>query len=620
MSLADIGTLNEVINKAFLDIPEKANPLLQNYLQSCSRAEKGQLLRNVYQMHHDGPFLKFLLDYPLDRDCLKEWRSEHNDTVLHLGSFEYPKQLLKPEALKSYQKRLLDEGVLSPLLAVRNNKGQTPLESCLFISECVDKYHSAEGSVFSLILEQSLQSGHFPNQRACQQLLNQLAPDNGFPLMVLCRLTKAECGPSHLSLEGTSPLAAWCLNLLEKHQPLQSSEKQRAFLSTLQNAGFSDIAKKTIAAAFPPSVRAAIVPPRLSRENRAVWESEVMPLTKKHNPFGGDVIQLPWTEHLKWAALSYEPGNSPVVLAQWQKALEQIPAIEQLSQFSLAIPAGSRGVYGRSCYFQDVDTGQYLRLKFRKKGASQPEPWQEFASEPYKLQCLRDLQQSHQLPLQTHFPEPAGLYRIPGFKSWLTRTDLSRGDQIKLLESTHLEEDGSVLGYAYTTEAAEQYHHYPYETTGEGLSKTLSLESLHIAANDLGLLAGAGLAATVLPMYHAIDRLFVMLTQLDSEPCPGVLGYWNGKATSYPNISPGVGLRDYADVTPFKDMPAVLQTELPDAPQYRRASSMEQVAREFMSLILLYARTISNELNHNDSDAVQQITEEMVVGQTCYIA
>ena len=108
-----------------------------------------------------------------------------------------------------------------------------------------------------------------------------------------------------------------------------------------------------------------------------------------------------------------------------------------------------------------------------------------------------------------------------------------------------------------------------------------------------------------------------MLSQLAQFESPGQLEYWNGMATNYPNISPGVGLRDYADITPFQDMPVILEysdeRRAPKTAETERFAAMEQVAREFMSLILLYARTMGDKLNHRDDALVEQVTEDVTL-------
>ena len=483
------------------------------------------------------------------------------------------------------------------MLYARDNMGRTVLESFFYFTGNFTP--GVVGSVLQRLVEATTDGAINPCHVVA--LLNQVDSFEGFHAWLA------------LHILGKPNLIRGGLEAVDT--ALQANDFARSFLRIvlsgekllheLRSLPFSSTARITIAEQFPVHLRPQLFPDPFLPGNWHLWTKEVVPFGRREMGLScPDVAGLPWSDFLHEAKVCFSAPSRPELLHQWQQ-WQSIPAVNQLLPFVQTLPPGPSGVYGRSCFFHDPDSATTLRLKLRKKMADGvAESWDEMASEPGKLCCLRAWQAFGVLALQTHFPKPLGLFRIDNFQQWLTKSPLSPGDQQALWDSVAIEDDGSVLTYAYQTGIQEHYHRYPYETEGEGLSVELSLESLQIAANDLGLLLGCGLAATVLPMYHANDRQFVLLAQLINKICPGVLGSWNVKATNYPNVSPGVGVRDYADIMPLTEIPVALNGRTEETPENRHIVHMEQIAREYFSLILLLPRVLEREMDFMNPDFI----------------
>ena len=547
-----------------------------------------------------------LLVTPIGKPLMESivgWRSSVNATVFHCTCFD------DGESVRAISAALLEQVVhyYPEVLCARDNMGRTALESFFYYTGNFTPI--VNGTSVQRLVEVTTDGAIEPCHFIA--LLNQVDSDLGYHAWLALRIL----GKPNLIRGGPGAVDPALLASDVARNFLRVALSGEGLLHELRSLPLSLTARSKIAEQFPVHLRQQIFADPFSPGNWHVWTKKVLPFgCRERRLYCPNVEGLPWSDFLHAAKACFTAPSSPELLQQWQQC-QSIPAVDQLLPFVKTLPPGPSGVYGRSCFFHDPDSATTLRLKLRKKMADGvAESWAEMASEPGKLSCLRLWQAFGVLALQTRFPKPLGLFRIDNFQQWLTKSPLSPGDQQALWDSVAIEDDGSVLTYAYQTGIQEHYHRYPYETEGEGLSVELSLESLQIAANDLGLLLGCGLAATVLPMYHADERQFVLLAQLIDQPCPGVLGSWNDKATNYPNVSPGVGLRDYADIMPLTQIPVALDDMTEETPENRHIMHMEQIAREYFSLILLLPRVLEREMDFMNRDFIlrfQRIIDRM---------
>ena len=597
--------------------PGVVSPLFTQYLKSLSRQQQGQLLLGAY-MSTAFSIVKLLLNISPDNEALIQWRDQQGKNLLHynggLSSIFFGKSYIWE------QSGLLTQRALTGLLNIRDFSDRTPLES--FFSSVHDYEVDPKTLMhtpFMIILEKTIELTGLPWH--CDELLSAVSPQNGFQAWLLVQLVQRGLDPSHLldsenKNQQATPFARSFKTLLCRFHPLRTPEQQTGFLAEAKALGFNSEAARILIGAFPVPVRTAYITFPFTEADRPVWQSQVLPLPQQFLDGVATIKQLPWSSRLQEAFECYQPLDNKKILSYWSECLEQTAKEDQLDEFTSPLPGGVHGIYGRSCFFTNPDDNSTLRLKFRKKrpeGTPVAEPWEVFAGEPVKLKALRQLQSSGDLPLNSHLPEPIGMYRICDFKQWLSRSPLSPRDQKALAEQVYIEEDGSACVYAYQTQSGEDYHLYPYEHKTADFPLEKGLEALRLAAHDLGLLVRAGLAATVLPMYHdeSTGRHYMVLAQLCTKICPGTLDSWNDQATSFPNISPGVGIRDYADISPFSDLPMVLERKVKDTPDHHRKIHMEQVAREFFSLTLLLARTMGDRLDHRNKAAVQSLAQNI---------
>lgn len=543
---------------------------------------------------------ELLLDTPSGHGVLQsavDWRCSANRTVFHCD-------LDNSNVLAVISVRLLEQVAhrYPEVLNVRDDEGRTVLESFFYFRGHF--LQSLDGSGLQRLVDGTMDGGIEPCHFVA--LLNQVYSSEGFHAWLAMQILNTP----NLIRGGLESISLTLLvnDFVRDFFCAVVSEQGEALLHKLQSLPFGSKARITLAQHFPVHLRPLLFADPFSPGNWSVWRSEVIPFEfQPMFPCSTAMVDLPWSDFLCEAKACFSAPVRPVLLHQWQQ-YQTIPVADELPLFTQVLPSGLSGVYGRSCFVHDPDSATTLRLKLRKKMAGgAAEPWDEMACEPGKLRCLRAWQADGVLALQTRFPKPLGLFRIKDFQQWLTESPLSHEHQQALWESVAIENDGSVLAYAYQTEMHEHYHHYPYETEGEGLSVDLSLESLRIAANDLGLLLGCGLAATVLPMYHADQRNFVLLSQLIDYPCPGVLGSWNHEASNYPNVSPAVGVRDYAEIMPLTAIPIALNRIKEETPENRHIMNMEQIAREYFSLILLLPRVLERELDYQNRDFVVRL-------------
>ncbi len=589
---------------------EDFTPSILAYFHRLSHQDSNRLLLAFYRMDKTR-LLPLLLDNLSDISALTTWRDQKGRTLLHYKNSQYD---LLDSTEDTALNRLLDNPEFSSLLTVRDHSGKRPLESMFSKVRTNDCFNLIlENTVFMKVFDKTLHLTGLPEYGS--ELLNALSPEQGFQAWLLIRLVQKGLDPEALVLpkaaRGTdASLRCEFKALLTQCKPLKSFEDQRVFLTKAKALGFDELSVGVILQAFALPARVAFIEPPFTASDRKMWESEVIPFAEDYIFDVPTKKTLPWTSRLKEASLCFEPTQNAEILKVWSEALQCLSRQDQLIDFDQPIPQGDHGIYGRSCFFTDPETGDSLRLKFRKKQTGQPEaePWEELASEPVKLNCLRAFQQSGKLPLKSHFPEPAGMYRIPDFQGWLLRSPLGLQDQQDLREQVFVEPDASACVYVYKTKFSEYYHLYPYDVNEED-----GVEALKVAAHDLGLLAGAGLTATVLPMYHDRyeKRHYVILAQLDDKMCPGVIESWDFSATNWPNISPGVGLRDYPEVQAFSELPLTLEREVKDIPENRRKVHMEQIAREFLSLILLLARTRRPGLDFRKTEVVEKLEADI---------
>ena len=587
---------------------ETVSPLLTKLLNNLSMEQHQRLLLACF-MFRSWPLMRILLEISPDMKSLTEWRDPEGKNLLHCGVRQVDFFLDSPGTVLEV---LEDHPEASQLLCARDLSGKTPLES--FFVPVRDLYIGEDflRSPFIDMLERTLALTGLPWH--CNELLSTVTRGHGFHAWLLVRLVQNGLDPRQLSVhQEANTFAQSFKDILCCFYPLLNTEQQAGFLTAARELGFCEDAAVILLKAFHHSLSRALFPPHFSPAERAIWESEVLPLPDGYIAGLATVKPLPWSPLLQQAMLCYTPAVDNGILHIWSESLRHMADQSLLNEYSdtasQSLPRGIHGIYGRSCYFSAPDGGKTLRLKFRKKQpGNTPEAWKDFASEPVKLSCLRKLQRSGQLPLKSHLPEPVGMYRISNFRQWLANSPLSREEQAELEKGVFVEENGSACVYIYQTQPSEQYHLYPYDDPEAGL------EALKLAAHDLGLLARAGLAATVLPMYHdeSGGRHYVILAQLCDHICPGTLDSWDDQATSFPNISPGVGIRDYADILPFSDLPLELERTVRDTPENRGKVHMEQIGREFLSLLLLLARTRGNQLDHRDGAAVRSLAQDIL--------
>ena len=584
--------IDKLLNRSSLAVP------LSNFLVGyfSSLTEQQQQFFSVLLFVNAPQRFEQLLDTPSGKLLMESiigWRSGVNATVFHCtgfddgGSFRVISAALLEHVVHHYPE----------VLRARDNMGRTALESFIYFTGNFTPI--VDGSAIQRLVEATTDGAIDPWHVVA--LLNQVDSSWGFHALLALHIL----GKPSLIRGGLEAVDNALLANDVARNFLRVALSGEKLLHELRSLPFSSTARITIAEQFPVHLRPQLFANPFSLGNWHVWTSKVLPFGRRKMPLScPDMAGLPWSDFLHEAKVCFTAPSKPELLHQWQQH-QSTPAVDQLLPFVQPLPPGQSGVYGRSCFFHDPDNATTLRLKLRKKMADgAAESWAEMASEPGKLSCLRVWQALGVLALQTRFPKPLGLFRIDNFQQWLAKSPLSPGDQQALWDSVAIEDDGSVLAYAYQTGIQEHYHRYPYETEGEGLSVELSLESLQIAANDLGLLLGCGLAATVLPMYHADERQFVLLAQLIDQPCPGVLGSWNDKATNYPNVSPGVGVRDYADIMPLTEIPVALDGMTEETPENRHIMHMEQIAREYFSLILLLPRVLEREMDFMNPDFI----------------
>ena len=593
--------LDKLLERSCLAV--SLSDFLVDYFSSLT--EQQRQFFSVHLFANDPQLFERLLDAPLGQPLLENiigWRSKDNATVFHYGFAATNSYSFISVALLE---QVMDR--CPEMLYARDSMNRTVLESFFYFTNYFGQHLDVSG--LQRLVKETTDGGIDPCHVVA--LLNQVNSSEGFHAWLALHIL----GKPNLIRGGPEAVDPTLLASDVARNFLRVALSGEELLHELRSLPLSSTARGKIAEQFPVHLRLQIFPDPFSPGNWHVWTKKVLPFgCRERRLYCPYVEGLPWSDFLHEAKVCFTAPSSPELLHQWLQC-QNIPAVDQLLPFVKTLPPGPSGVYGRSCFFHDPDSATTLRLKLRKKMADGvAESWAEMASEPDKLSCLRAWQAFGVLALQTRFPKPLGLFRIDNFQQWLAKSPLSPGDQQALWDSVAIEDDGSVLTYAYQTGIQEHYHRYPYETEGEGLSVELSLESLQIAANDLGLLLGCGLAATVLPMYHADERQFVLLAQLIGQPCPGVLGSWNDKATNYPNVSPGVGLRDYADIMPLTEIPVALDGMTEETPENRHIMHMEQIAREYFSLILLLPRVLEREMDFMNPDFIlrfQRIIDRM---------
>ena len=610
--------LNEKVPIIFLQSMEQtlslyvghAKTLLKKILANLREEQRNKFLLVTF-LSKCWSMTKIMLELSVNACELLRWRDEQGRTILHYDVID---RSFFSNLACHYLEGLMKHADVSRLLTARDANDKTALESyftaSLTYKSCL--YNELPQSAFVPLLEKTLALSGLPKH--CDDLLSELTEKSGFQSWLLIRLVQEGLNPETLAVKkyNEPPSTRFAQNfkrLLCQYKPLKTTDQQVSFLEKASGLGFIESAALAMVTAFPVHVRKAFMGSPFSKENQTIWESEVLPLPVNYRAGCATTKKLPWTPWLTRAFLCYEPTKEKDILDFWAAELNHMADQNQLGEFNFVIPTGQSGVYGRSCFFTDPEGADTLRLKFRKKlteTVEQAEPWCQFASEPVNLNSLRELQRSGKLALKSHFPEPVDMYRIPDFQQWLLQSPLSAEDQIALRDCVFVEEDGSACVYVYKTKQSEQYHLYPYD------SKEAGLQAIRVAAFDLGLLKSAGLAAQIAPMYHNLDYSYIILYQLCNSPCPGKLFSWDFEATNYPNISPDVGIRDYADIFPFSDLPMHLEGDLKNTPENQKKVCMEQIAREFFSLTLILARTMSDDLNFEDEKAVDHLESEII--------
>ncbi len=589
---------------------------LKTLFKRLTPVQHNQLLIGFYMIGYTS-VLKLLLEVSPNISFLINWRDLEGRTILH---HEYFRNLYEAEPADNVLSPLMinhsQELVL--LLTAHDHRGITALASHFTNGHSpIFIYKKIEDNPFIQLIDKSIQNDPCQPETFYETLRS--LTDFNMASWLLIRFVQNGFNPNPLmgSYHQDIPLTPFATNfmkLLCEYKPLDTQERQAGFLTMASRDPRCYLAcHRILSQSFQPEARPAIHTAPFN--NDETWTSESYPLPSTYISGQALVTGLDWYDDFETAFHCYIPAERSQILDLWTQAQKHQEKQPDLVTFLKPLPLGEHGLYGRSCFFKDTEGGKTLRLKFKKKcpaEQTQAEPWETFASEPVKLDCLRKLQQSGDLPLKSNLPEPIGMFRIPDFQTWLSESPLSNQEQKALEDCVFIESDGSVCVYAYTTNPSEHYHLYPYDTESVGFES--ALESLNIAAHDLGVLARAGLAATVLPMYHSMtqDRHYVILAQLCDKVCPGALESWDAEATDHPNISPGVGIRDYADIEPLSELPLVLEYPLPDTPDNRKKMHMEQISREFFSLILLLARTWGHRLNHNDNDAVDTLADNIL--------
>ena len=610
-----IKALTELLHRPTL--AEPVTDLLAIYFSGLTAQQQQHF--SVTMLTQSPVLFDLLVNRPLaELMCQKaiDWRSSSNKTILHLSSCGSAGRfgLIAPTLLQAIMS--LPGG--PALLSARDDNDKTALESFFDFDGSLDD-ESKSLSALGYLLERTPVAGI----KLCHavELFNKVPSNNGFHAWLSLQILRNP----HWVRGGREAISAVPLVGDFQQQFINSvlfcrgESSQAELLRQWQGLPFSSEALMLLAREFPASIRALLFPDPFATGNRHLWEKQVIPFAVLRGAVRKK-ITLPWTPFLQQAAVCFSPPASPTLLAQWRQAVD-VPDVDLLPLLEQKLPSGDSGRHGRSCFFHDPENGKTLRLKFRKKLAGGAgEPWGELACEPGKLNCLKRWQAEGLLPLQTRFPTPLGLFRIRDFEQWLLGDDipLSLADLRELWKCVFVEEDGSALVYAYETELQQQFHHYPYETEGEGLSVELSLESLQIAANDLGQLLGIGLAATTrVPMHRDDNRFFVMLTQLIGHQLPGQLVSWNHDASNFPNVSPGVGIRDYANIIELTATPVTLDDVTGETPENRQIMHLEQIAREFFSLIILLPRVFEQELSMKSAAAMEKKVHPVINRMSC---
>ena len=607
--------------EAFRSDDKVVHELLNGFFGGITKEQKEAWMCFVFQSGK-LPLLKFCQDYPLDMSCLCHWRDDQGRTVLHAANM---RQWDFTKESSDFLDQLLKTKSFYNLLNEKDRKGFNPLAS--FLTGKVFYRSVTENPVISTLLKITPKRDDYHKIFSDSRYF-PLTPDG------VAGWIQAACH-GVASLKGFIP---WLINIdkyrssgskplqlqsfFEQQMSLTTVQGQRQLLKILKEAGylswFIDGARNGVSL----EARKELLTNPFSPDNDPVWNSEVHPMATRKKPFGSVFSKkLPWTDVLEKISECYNPPENHRLLDEWKEQLNRIPAIHKVPDYVIPVPPSEQledsGIYGRSCYFQSTDNPRVTRLKFRKNESGKPESWQELAGEHYKLEFLRRLQKNQVLPLQTRFPEPEGLSRIRDFKGWLARAPLNEKEKQQLLDQVYIEEDGSVLTYAYSTDKTEIYHRYLYDTEGEGLSLQRSLDALQTTGFDMGLLASQGLFVELIPLYHdkTSDRMYVVLAQLNPYPgnscdCPGTLENFID-VTNFVNSSPGVGLRDYAGISSLRDMPTVMEHPVKSTPGNQRVFAMEQIGRGFLSLVLSLARTMEEVLDPNNEDVIQKVKKNI---------
>ena len=612
------------LNNALFFYPQEINQELELFIRSLPEDKKSKLMRHaVLQGHHH--VVQLMINLPVPVAALGQWRDDSGRTILH------PKYLEHWEASESAAcclKQLLQHDDVKHLLSVKDNHQHTPLESLIAFKDLkigID----IESPLLDTLIDSSLECIPLA---WCEDAFRKKDMLECYGLGLMSKLVQKGANPqscfsqdvyirridSDTKDAATIQVANQLNHLLTTYKPLKERDVQRAFFSQLVTLPLEPSAIYEMTRSLDIDVRGALMVNPCDSKFDFMWKSQVAPVPRPELAFGQAVyVDLPWTPFLTTVVSTYSPPKQETLLNEWATKTAVIPNPESVEPLGYHLDAvEDSGIYGRSCFFSLPGNSRVQRFKFRKKMEDgTAEPVNTLFGEPVKLRLLREWQKSGRLPLKTRFPEPQGVYRVDNFKQWLEKAPLGQLQKDELEQSVWLEEDGSALVYAYSTATNEIYHEYPYTRGPGGNDEEFeqSLESVKMAAHDLGLLTKAGLAATVLPMYHDVEtqRKLVILTQLMGLDCPGALMDWNYQATNYPNISPGVGLRDYADIYPLSEVALELGKKLSDTPENKRRVAMEQTAAEFLCLVLSMARTFEHKLDHKNPEIVQQLEREI---------
>ena len=605
--------------------PSEMRPLLRQYLSSFDEDKKQWFLSEVLQSGK-VQILIILMEMSFNTASLSQWRDTSGATLLHA---KYLKNWENSHLVARCLESLINKTGLTELFSAVDQDGLNALNSYIDSPSLSD---AMESPVFDWLLEKSLQS----QPKILKSLtIKQRSSLSASDLMVLCKLVQKgvlpeDCFPTQFTIKQPKqkrPCYQIHLNceqslknLFIKHKPLTDLQQQKEFISAVYHLPLDKSIKQALAYALQPCVRSRLLSNPLTDSFYETWKAAVLPLPEKALNYGSGVdVALPWTKVLNELPFYYQQPENEDLLNEWETIVKKPVDIQPLSV--LKIEPGNPdycGIYGRSCYFKTHNSDRIQRLKFRKKqdnGAA--EPLDTLVSETSKLSLLRKWQANRTLPLYTRFPEPQGIYKVDNFEKWLDKQPFNQFDKEGLRESVYVEADGSASLYAYTTDVSEKYHLYPYDSGSDlgsqSITKEEALASIKTTAHDLGVLAHHGFAATVLPLYHDLDnnRCFIALAQLAGFKCPGSIPLWNTQATDYPNISPGVGLRDYADINPFRQLATKVGEKTTDTPENLRKSAMEQMAGEFLSLILIMARTLEKDMNYKNPDCIALLEKQI---------